>query len=602
MVSIKERYRRLTMQKKLTISFAVPLTLICILITMCCAPVMSNAYRKQIQYSVGQSGEQVRHYITHYIENMYYMGQLIVQSSEVNRVLSDPSLGQYKDMAEAYREFYKLNSIFIDMESTNLSYRIGMYIPDELIYSNNCYFFYPESQLKELDEYEEMMEAVQKGQLYYTIMQEHTRSDMIHTKPYITQVTAMEVNGHTYIVKVGIGVEDVVNMLNTAQITPDNLIYLLDDMGDMLAASDHDQYAELEDELPSQKQEQWSTMKLGGTRYYIMYYQLERYNWQIFSLIPVETYKRQASFVSFMVMLVAVLMILAIIVVSYFLSKYYVRRLARVNLHMKSLENGDLNNQINSNRYVQGTGDEIDEIYANFNNMAMRLQGLMKAHYKLGKSVMSAELRALQAQINPHFLYNTLDLINWGAMEHGADEVAQMARDLGMFYRLSLNHGKAAIHIEEELKHVEAYVSIESVHFPGAIHMNMEVPQQIREYACLNIILQPFVENAIVHGIAQHPDIIECNILITAVQEENDIIFTIEDDGPGMDQEQMDSILKESDAGKENGYGVKNTNFRMKLCYGDKYGVRYESGEMGGTKVILRIPVMTYEQLEEILK
>lgn len=222
MVSIKERYRRLTMQKKLTISFAVPLTLLCILITMCCAPVMSNAYREQIQYSVGQSGEQVRHYITHYIENMYYMGQLIVQSSEVNRVLSDPFLGQYKDMAEAYREFYKLNSIFIDMESTNLSYRIGMYIPDELIYSNNCYFFYPESQLKELDEYEKMMAAVQKGQLYYTIMQEHTRSDTLHTKPYITQITAMEVNGHTYIVKVGIGAEEVVNMLNTARITPNN--------------------------------------------------------------------------------------------------------------------------------------------------------------------------------------------------------------------------------------------------------------------------------------------------------------------------------------------------------------------------------------------
>ena len=150
------------------------------------------------------------------------MGQLIVQSSEVNRVLSDPFLGQYKDMAEAYREFYKLNSIFIDMESTNLSYRIGMYIPDELIYSNNCYFFYPESQLKELDEYEKMMAAVQKGQLYYTIMQEHTRSDTLHTKPYITQITAMEVNGHTYIVKVGIGVEEVVNMLNTARITPNN--------------------------------------------------------------------------------------------------------------------------------------------------------------------------------------------------------------------------------------------------------------------------------------------------------------------------------------------------------------------------------------------
>lgn len=599
---IKEQYKRLAMQKKLTISFAVPLIMICTLITMCCAPVMSNAYRSQIQYSVRQSGEQVRHYITHDIENMYYMGQLMVQNGEVNKILSNPALGQYKDMAEAYREFYELNSIFIGMEATNASYRIGMYIPDELVYSNNSYFFYPESQLKELEDYEEMLETVRKGQLYYTIMEEHTSSDTNHTKPYITQMTSMEVNGHTYIVKVGISVEEVVNVLNTAQIASDNFIYLLDDTGDMLAVSDYELYDLLAGDLPNWNEEQWSTIKLNNGRYYVMHYQIERCQWQIFSLISVETYRKQTSFVSLMLLLLAVLITIAIIVVSCFLSKYYVRRLERVNRHMKSLEKGELNNQIHQNRYEQGSGDEIDEIYANFNKMAIRLQELMKEHYKLGKSVMSAELRALQAQINPHFLYNTLDLINWGALEHGADEVAQMARDLGMFYRLSLNHGKAAIRIEEELKHVEAYVSIESMHFPGAIHMNIEVPQQIREYACLNIILQPFVENAIVHGIAQHTDIIECNIWIRAVQEGDDIIVTIEDDGPGMEQEQMDNILKESDAGKENGYGVKNTNFRMKLCYGDKYGVHYTSGEMGGTKVILRLPALTYEQLEELLR
>lgn len=602
MVSIKEQYRRLAMQKKLTISFAVPLIILCTFITMCCASVMSDAYRKQIQYSVGQSGEQVKHYITHYIENMYYMGQLIVQSNEVNKVLSNPALGRYKDMAEAYREFYELNSIFLSMEATNASYRIGMYIPDEFVYSNNGYFFYPESELKKLEDYEEMMKTVQKGQLYYTIMEEHLSSDVNHTKPYITQLTSMEVNGHTYIVKVGIGVEEVVDVLNTAQIASDNFIYLLDDIGDMLAVSDYDMYVALKSDLPVQKGEQWSVIKLKNRRYYIMYYQIERYEWQIFSLIPVEAYQKQTSFVSLMLLLLALLITVAIIVVSCLLSRYYVRRLERVNRHMKSLEKGELNNQIHQNRYEHGSGDEIDEIYTNFNNMAMRLQELMKEHYKLGKSVMSAELRALQAQINPHFLYNTLDLINWGAMEHGADEVAQMARNLGMFYRLSLNHGKAAIRIDEELRHVEAYVSIESMHFPGAIHMNIEVAQQIREYACLNIILQPFVENAIVHGIAQHADIIECNIWILAVQEGDDIIFTIEDDGPGMEQEQMDTILKESDSGKENGYGVKNTNFRIKLCYGDKYGVSYTNGEMGGTKVIVRIPVMTYEKLDEILK
>lgn len=602
LLKIKKYYRGFTMQKKLTISFAVPLIIICTVMIMCCVPILSNAYRKQIQYSVGQSGEQVTYYISHYIENMYYMGQLMIKNSEVNEILSNPKLGKYRDLSEAYREFYGLNSSFIDMEATNASYRIGIYIPDELIYSNNSYFFYPESQLRKLVDYDEMMDAIRNGQLYYTIMEEHTSSDTTHVKPHLTQLTSMEVNGYTYIVKVGIEVDEIVDVLKMAQSTSDNLLYLLNDTGDLLAVSDDELYAELKDELPVYNHEQWSTIRLNNRQYYMINYQLERYQWQIFSLIPVETYQKQTNFISIMLLLLIALTIIAIIVVSYFLSKYYVSRLERVNRHIKSLENGELNHQIdlNSNEYL--SGDEIDEIYTNFNKMAIRLQELMKEHYKLGKSVMSAELRALQAQINPHFLYNTLDLINWGALEHGADEVAQMARDLGMFYRLSLNHGKAAIRIEEELKHVEAYISIERVHFPGAVQMDIEVPAEIREYACLNIILQPFVENAIVHGIAQHIDIIECHIRITAVREGDDILFSIEDDGPGMEQEQMDKILKESDSGKENGYGVKNINFRMKLCYGDKYGVSYTNSEMGGTKVVLRIPVMTYEELDELLK
>jgi two-component system sensor histidine kinase YesM len=233
--------------------------------------------------------------------------------------------------------------------------------------------------------------------------------------------------------------------------------------------------------------------------------------------------------------------------------------------------------------------------------MAEELQRLMDEQYKQGKSVVTTELRALQSQINPHFLYNTLDLINWEAMRYKAGNISEIAQNLGQFYRLSLNHGKAAILISRELKHVESYVSIENVHFDGAIHLEIIVPEAIQSYACLGIILQPFVENSIVHGIAEHPDIKECSVCISAEFDGGDIVFDIRDNGPGINAERQKQILGSSPAGAENGYGIQNINLRLRLCYGEPYGVSFDSTPGRGTAVHIRIPVMTLEALEQRL-
>lgn len=138
-----------------------------------------------------------------------------------------------------------------------------------------------------------------------------------------------------------------------------------------------------------------------------------------------------------------------------------------------------------------------------------------------------AEIRALQAQINPHFLYNMLDLINWIAMDYGASDIEKIAWNLARYYRLSLNHGKSVISIEEEVEHTQVYVNIENYHFDNAIQMTVDIPEELKHKACLNIILQPFVENAIVHGIAENSSISQCRIHVTAQRQEDDILFCI---------------------------------------------------------------------------
>ena len=322
-------------------------------------------------------------------------------------------------------------------------------------------------------------------------------------------------------------------------------------------------------------------------------------DWKIVSLIPKAEIKKQSSIVTTIYIAATVIMIAIVFTISFVFSKYYSGKIFALKKRVNDITEGNLsviNEEVDSS-----TKDEMDELYNNFEFMVSEVKRLMKEQYRLGKDVTRAEMRALQAQINPHFLYNTLDLINWGALDYGAESVAKIARDLGQFYRLSLNHGSAVISIAEELLHVECFIRIENVHYEGAIHLETEVDEDIKNFACLNILLQPFVENAIVHGIAEHPDIKEVNIKITANKLEDDIEFHIIDDGLGVDKDEIEKLLNERPVGGFRGFGINNVNFRLKLCYGEDYGIHYDNVKPHGTDVTIRIKALTINELEEAL-
>ncbi|MFA9464874.1 MAG: sensor histidine kinase [Velocimicrobium sp.] len=602
-----QKYRNLPMQKKMIYAYSIPVIFICIIVNLLCFPIFSNKYEKQLRYTVNQSCSQADNFVSNYIENMYYISQLIADNGTIEDSLQSADFNRQRTLGEQYREFWKLADELADIELSNATYRIGLYIPDRLIYSNNNYYFYKESSLKKRDDYEQIMEKINANKLCFALIDESKSSglDMVDTYIALFQkihIMNEEKEEKTYVSKVEVPIDELQIVLEKARSTPKSLVYLLDESGKLLLSSDKNYFEKLQGDkkLPSKKIDSWTEYTLDGVNYYVVYQEVKSYNWKIFSLIPKEEFRGQSRFIWLMVLLMTILISVAVAVVSYRLSHYYVQRLSNLTQKMKNLESGDLS--VSLVLKSSQSGDEIDEIYSNFNYMANEVRRLMKEHYRLGKNVMSAELKALQAQINPHFLYNTLDLINWGAMDYGATEVAQIARNLGQFYRLSLNHGKSAICISDELKHVEAYIKIENVHFDNAINLVIDVPEEIKQYACLNIILQPFVENAIVHGIAKYSEITECNITISARIVEQDILFNIRDDGYGIEEEKLSGILENCSTNANNGYGVKNINFRVKLCYGDKYGIAYKSIVGVGTEVQINIPTMTLEQLETLLQ
>jgi two-component system sensor histidine kinase YesM len=259
---------------------------------------------------------------------------------------------------------------------------------------------------------------------------------------------------------------------------------------------------------------------------------------------------------------------------------------------MRKAEKGDL--ELIS---VRPGKDEIGELMESFNFMIQRIKILIEEQYKSGQEIKSAELKALQAQINPHFLYNTLDLINWTAIKYNVPEISSTVKSLSRFYKLSLSKGRDTVPISDELEHVKLYTDIQNRRFENKIILDIQVEDRILGYNVPKIILQPIVENSILHGILEKDDKAG-RITITGALQQDTIILKVSDDGVGMDEEAINDILN-AKTDEIYGYGVWNINNRLRLYYGEEAGLLIRSEIGKGTEAEIRIPAVADESSQE---
>lgn len=598
---MKHPLQKMSMHKRMMLYFAVPLILMQILLCSLCYPQVVRRYREKTDYSMEQSVSQAISFTESYLRNMTYLANMVEDNGVIQNTLSADGFGEERPYMEQWLEYYELNKEFNSYEISNSIYRFCLYVPDEVMYAGNQYYFDGVSRLKERSDYVDLRYALNTGEDYVAISRERDGVDQQDTSQMVTLyhriASKKEKEEELGICSISVSAKYFQDIMKNANITSEGLVYLMSENGRMITSSNSSILQKMQKKgiLLNYGAELFMEKKKEGQKeYYITRQNVDGASWQMILIIPESEYEDQYRFLWLSAALMLGSMIAVIVLMSYLLSGYYVGRLKKLNVEMTGLESGNLN----ANLPITTEEDEIEEIYHNFNGMVQEVQRLMQEHYQLGKEVKMAEVRALQAQINPHFLYNTLDLINWISMDYGAEEIGTLTWNLARFYRLSLNHGKSLISIGEEVEHVEVYVNIENYHFDNAISLEVDVPEELKSYACLNIILQPFVENAIVHGIAEKPDIESCEIRIRARREEQDIIFSVQDDGPGVDVEQMQKETQQDIRTAQHGYGVRNINFRLKLCFGEKYGVTYLESEKG-THVEIKIPVMTIAEAEE---
>lgn len=246
--------------------------------------------------------------------------------------------------------------------------------------------------------------------------------------------------------------------------------------------------------------------------------------------------------------------------------------------------------------------DEVGILTQYFNYMLTKISMLLDSQYKFGKRIKELELKSLQAQINPHFLYNTLDLIKWRAAKHNDTEIKDLVTALSGYYRISLSRGEDTVSLQSELEHIAAYVYIQNKRFDDGIRLRMHVSEGCLSYKLPKLTLQPIVENAITHGLLEK-DEASGAILIKSFQEGASLILAIVDDGIGMTQAAADRLLTKEQEAREQGpaitrigYGLRNIDERVKLTFGNDYGLSFISHPGSGTAVLLTIPALSEQE------
>lgn len=316
-------------------------------------------------------------------------------------------------------------------------------------------------------------------------------------------------------------------------------------------------------------------------KYSVVRAKSQRAEWSVLLYKPREELKSRVQSMLMVPGLIVICFIVLSLALATIVSRGMTRGIEQLTRNMRDIENGKMEITVTSD-----ARDEVGELIRGFGSMISRIQMLINEVYEGQIQRQKAEMKALQAQINPHFLYNFLSLINWKALEAGQEDISKMSLALSTFYRTALNRGKNTLPVREEISNVRAYLDIQRMMHDNSFQVVYEIDDAILDVEMLNLVLQPIVENAIEHGIDLIPEG-GGTIQIRGDRDEKDVYLEVIDDGVGMSQEQVDEIL----TSKSKGYGMNNVNKRLVIEYGEAYSIIIRSEINKGTSVLVKIPV-----------
>ncbi len=322
-----------------------------------------------------------------------------------------------------------------------------------------------------------------------------------------------------------------------------------------------------------------------GGEYLVSYLAQERYNWKLYSFIPVQGLSNEtssAAYVGFAIILINSLILFVGTILTSRMVTIPIKKLLR---SMKGVEKGEFKEV-----EISAGDNEIGKLRDGYNMMIREIQNLIHRVIEEQRIKRRAELNVLQAQIKPHFLYNTLDSINSLAMLGQTEEVCNIVEALGSYYRISLSKGREVITIGEEIDMVRNYLKIQKIRYGDMFHVCFETDPQCNPYRILKLVLQPLVENALYHGIRAKGE--NGTITIRSELQGDMVRIVVEDDGVGMTEEDIRMFTEQKAGFGKDGFGLRGTIERLRIFYGLEDIVQIDSRKDCGTRISICVPAV----------
>lgn len=376
------------------------------------------------------------------------------------------------------------------------------------------------------------------------------------------------------------------------ELSSEGNIFLIANQDGTILASNAEKYRDSRISLESLQNEELKKIgkhALNG-EYLVNTSFLEEAGWTIIDLTPTSVALADNQVISQIIVTVILCSVFVCVLLSFIISRKNLAPLRTLGNLIK-----DAGHQHFSEYPYITTNDEVGLLAKEFNEMSQRLEFMMNQVYAAQLSQSEAEFQALQAQINPHFLYNTLDTIYWVCRLEHADEAAELVQALGNMFRLSLNKGEGLITLQNELKHLSSYLIIQKKRCKDNVKVKISVDSRLEpdKVKVIKLILQPLVENAFVHGVSNSRT--DNLITITVTRQDQTLLYIIEDNGNGIAPELVTELNSRN---SRHGFGIRNTNERIKLLFGEEYGITISSTPGKGTRILVKQPYCLAQENE----
>lgn len=580
--------KKLKLRAKLMVSFLALVILVTALIGYISYVHTTKIVEEQVNVTYKQALQQAAINITYRLQEVENISNLTIMNKQLQDILKREKAGYKENEKEQMlNDFRDLLHLITNLENNRNVFRVRLFVSGDSLYSREHNNIFPIQTIDAL--FLEQLMAL-SGDVWwqstykqnYLPRQSYQVISLFRTINDLRNVTSM-----LAVVAVDIKEDVIRDVFKHVNFSDNGAIYLYHEQERITSYKLEQNIALKENEIVDilttvKRSEDMPIIHMKEASYYVIFQPIAYSNWEIAALIPVQEIRQKSDVIKQFTLYIGIFVVLLATIPAMLLSNRLTQGLRTLVRHMQDVRQG------NYGKMITVTGnDEIAGLQVQYNNMIVRIKELVEAVYEMGVKKQAAEMTALESQIKPHFLYNTLDTMKWMAIKIKADNIVHLVDALSKFFRLGLNRGEELTSVMNELNHIQAFMNIQHIRYAEKLQFHIQMDYQLLHLPIIKLILQPLVENAVIHGVQQKENSAG-TVIVRVYSEDEQLIFDVIDDGIGMTKERLLSLANQR---IDSGYGVKNVQHRIKIFYGMNASIEYYSQLGIGTLVRIRLPL-----------